>query len=544
MSAGADTFANTFPLHVPTRVRRGPRPFFRPFPSTFLAFGLQNFMHSLASTHTPLLLPHAHTRCCLPSCAAWTAATSSCRTVGWRVLPRPHLTPHATSPSQLEVQQPRRGGQEGRQRRRWQRRQHHLLASGRGAPRHHLVYPHQTCSTRPRRPPPPRPRPQTATQPMPRPPPRPHSTACPPRSLNNRLQHRGHLAHMLARLARRRAAQRWSALVSAPGSRLARQMRPHLGMELWDEFVEHVNRHYKAGLAARVCACIGRAALRGHPRRRAVHARGAVLDLRAGTGTGEWGGSARSVRPSSGCTWITRGRCMLRVTGAWRAAMRAAPRSWDDGLDGAALCHDLFGVCAVSVEAPGRHQARQRSRDRRARAPGRSSWHVDQVIFEDQWCCRCGEAVRESHGSKRCGVCSKLLRKAVTKLMSRVTVPPLRLESSVNTASPVLAVLLETKLAPKEEPLLLTGSRATRRCKCSSRLLGARTSPKCSPFCQRPIDTPDLSPSPLCSSLTVWGTTRLETRAPPRSPPSSRRRSSPTWGARRPPSVCFCVNAH
>ena len=30
----------------------------------------------------------------------------------------------------------------------------------------------------------------------------------------------------------------------------------------------------------------------------------------------------------------------------WRATMRAAPRSWDDGHDGAALCHDLFGVCA------------------------------------------------------------------------------------------------------------------------------------------------------------------------------------------------------
>ena len=28
--------------------------------------------------------------------------------------------------------------------------------------------------------------------------------------------------------------------------------------------------------------------------------------------------------------------------------MRAAPRSWDDGPDGAALCHDLFGVGGVS----------------------------------------------------------------------------------------------------------------------------------------------------------------------------------------------------
>ena len=31
---------------------------------------------------------------------------------------------------------------------------------------------------------------------------------------------------------------------------------------------------------------------------------------------------------------------------SWRAAIPAAPRSWNDGLDGAALCHNLFGVCA------------------------------------------------------------------------------------------------------------------------------------------------------------------------------------------------------
>ena len=27
-------------------------------------------------------------------------------------------------------------------------------------------------------------------------------------------------------------------------------------------------------------------------------------------------------------------------------------RSWDDGLDGAALCHDLFGVCASAAHGP------------------------------------------------------------------------------------------------------------------------------------------------------------------------------------------------
>jgi len=93
-----------------------------------------------------------------------------------------------------------------------------------------------------------------------------------------------------------------------------------------------------------VFACVGRAALRGHPRRRAVHARGAVVDLRAGTGTGVWGGSARSVRPSSGCTWTTREAAAHATCHQWRAAMRAASRSWDDGPDGAALCHGLFGV--------------------------------------------------------------------------------------------------------------------------------------------------------------------------------------------------------
>ena len=66
-----------------------------------------------------------------------------------------------------------------------------------------------------------------------------------------------------ARLAQRRGAQRWSALVTAPTSRLARQMRPHLGAELWDEFVEHANRHYKAGWlrafapATGVLRCVG-----------------------------------------------------------------------------------------------------------------------------------------------------------------------------------------------------------------------------------------------------------------------------------------------
>ena len=73
--------------------------------------------------------------------------------------------------------------------------------------------------------------------------------------------------------------------MSASGSRLARQMQPHLGTELWDEFVEHANQHYKAGWLrafapeSGVLRCVG--TLDGVP---CTHA--ALVDLRAGAGTG------------------------------------------------------------------------------------------------------------------------------------------------------------------------------------------------------------------------------------------------------------------
>ena len=78
-------------------------------------------------------------------------------------------------------------------------------------------------------------------------------------------------------------------------------MRPHLGTGLWGEFVEHANRHYKVGWlcafapASGVLRCVG--TLDGAP---CAHA--ALVDLRAGVGTGVTRGSARSARHSSGCT--------------------------------------------------------------------------------------------------------------------------------------------------------------------------------------------------------------------------------------------------
>ena len=130
--------------------------------------------------------------------------------------------------------------------------------------------------------------------------------------------------------------------MSAPGSRLARQMRPHLGAALWGEFVAHANRHYKArwlrafAPASGVLRCVG-APLDGAP-----CAHGALVDLRdggAGTG-GEWGRAEREVGAALERLHLDHERPLHATCHRWRAAMPAAPRSWDDGLDGAALCHD------------------------------------------------------------------------------------------------------------------------------------------------------------------------------------------------------------
>ena len=133
-------------------------------------------------------------------------------------------------------------------------------------------------------------------------------------------------------------------------------MRPHLGAALWGEFVAHANRHYKArwlrafAPASGVLRCVG--ALDGAP-----CAHGALVDLTAGgwdrgAGTGEWGRAEREVGAALERLHLDHERPLHATCHRWRAAMPAAPRSWDDGLDGAALCHDLFGVCASAAHGP------------------------------------------------------------------------------------------------------------------------------------------------------------------------------------------------
>ena len=127
-------------------------------------------------------------------------------------------------------------------------------------------------------------------------------------------------------------------------------MRPHLGAELWDEFVEHANRHYKAGWlrafapATGVLRCVG--TLDGAP---CQH--GATVDLRGEGGRRGWEGRSEGAEHAAASEALERlhldhERPLHLTCRRWREQLTAAPRAWDEGLDGAALCHDLFGVHA------------------------------------------------------------------------------------------------------------------------------------------------------------------------------------------------------
>ena len=141
------------------------------------------------------------------------------------------------------------------------------------------------------------------------------------------------LASISRRLATRRAKQRWSALVSAPTSRLASYMRELL----WSEFVSYANKHYKARLVRAFCKpslrCVGR--LDGTPCPHAFE-----VDL-----------ASPDAEAKLKFLHLDHERPVRRTCKRWSNALPESPTSWYDGLDGGALCHDLF--CAYDDEVYG-----------------------------------------------------------------------------------------------------------------------------------------------------------------------------------------------
>ena len=131
-----------------------------------------------------------------------------------------------------------------------------------------------------------------------------------------------------SKLGTRRGKQRWSALVSAPTSRLAKTMRARLGDAQWLAFVRHANRHYKAAYVRafeqRILRCAGPIGGGACP-----HAFEVDLDARDAT---------------LEHLHLDHERPVHLTCAAWSAQLPDNPRAWDDGIDGGALCHALFGV--------------------------------------------------------------------------------------------------------------------------------------------------------------------------------------------------------
>jgi hypothetical protein len=134
----------------------------------------------------------------------------------------------------------------------------------------------------------------------------------------------------LAKVARKRAQQRWSALLS----RIAREVRPALGDMLWADFVTHAEAHYKAKFVAAfrkpVLRCVG-----------TNHGAPCPLAFEADLTTPRTFVDLEHLH-------LDREQDVAIACDMWVRAMAALPHGpgwWDGGVDGALLCHLLFGVC-------------------------------------------------------------------------------------------------------------------------------------------------------------------------------------------------------
>jgi len=132
------------------------------------------------------------------------------------------------------------------------------------------------------------------------------------------------------RMARKRAQQRWSALLT----RIAKHVRAALGDVLWADFVAHAEVHYKEKFVRAFRAprlrCVG-------PPRGGRCPRRFKVDL-----------TSPSAYGTLGELHLDHEQDVLITCDMWARALAALPHglgAWDDGVDGGLLCHLLFGVC-------------------------------------------------------------------------------------------------------------------------------------------------------------------------------------------------------
>jgi len=192
-----------------------------------------------------------------------------------------------------------------------------------------------------------------------------------------------------------RAQKRWSALVAAPRSRIALQMRAHLGEDHWQAFVRHAENKWKTQFlrafepSTHVLACAG--------------------PIEGGPCPYQFSIYTHSIAAESQLQYLHLDHThdLSNVCAVWRQAVPQFPQSWHEDIDGDRLCHMLFRMRATERGEPSRLHFRC-GEAHGGLYPGRRFCHassahsitIDAIILRSvstHSCCGCPAETRAWH---------------------------------------------------------------------------------------------------------------------------------------------------
>ena len=176
-----------------------------------------------------------------------------------------------------------------------------------------------------------------------------------PRSRNRRTRSRPskNRARKWQTLARKRGIQRWSSLLTAQSSRLAKAngMRQFLGERCWDDFVQYANTHYREAFLQAFT-----------PQDGVLSCKGPLSPISGSTTCPQcFRVDVRQLGSSSQLqSKITSERLALmhvdhtydvqHICTTWKSLSTPSPPCWDYGVCALKLCHLLFGTNATKDE--------------------------------------------------------------------------------------------------------------------------------------------------------------------------------------------------
>lgn len=151
-------------------------------------------------------------------------------------------------------------------------------------------------------------------------------------------------------LARKRGIQRWSSLLTAKSSRIAKAngMRQFLGERCWKDFVKYANDTYREAFLQSfipqdgVLRCVGPLEPAAHLTPCPQHFRVDVRQLGSSSSAHSKIASDRLQLLHVDHTYDVQHICNV-----WKSLSTQSPPRWDHGINAAKLCHYLFGVNAT-----------------------------------------------------------------------------------------------------------------------------------------------------------------------------------------------------